>query len=82
MKLLKKFTFWLPLLSIFIIVYELVFKPVKHPWAAIDPIFSFLFTFLLPLLPDNPSIFYALTLHFLLAVSYGIILDRYIPKIR
>ena len=82
MKFHKKFSFWLPLFSIFFIIYELVFQPVKHPWAAIDPIFSFLFAFLLPLLPDNPSIFYALALHFLLAVCYGIILDRYIPKIR
>ncbi|CAM5222858.1 hypothetical protein UACE39S_00608 [Ureibacillus acetophenoni] len=82
MKYLKKFSFWLPLFSLALIVFELIFQPVKHPWMAMDPIFTFLFAFLHPVLPDNQSIIFALGLHFLLAILYGLLLDRYLPKLR
>ena len=83
MRVLKRFTFWLPLFSFAFILFELIYQPAKHlAFAGIDPIFAFLFSFLRLFLPDNQSIYFGLALHFLLAVCYGLLLDRYLPKLK
>lgn len=78
-KILKKFLFWLPFLSLVLIVFEIIVQPIKHIWMAIDPIYAYLY---LVLLEDFHSLTYALILHFILAIIYGFVLDRFIEKLR
>ncbi|AQQ53127.1 hypothetical protein [Planococcus lenghuensis] len=75
---LTRFVFWLPFLSLMIIGYELLVRPVTHPWAGIDP----LYVYALSALPDAFRVIpLMLMLHFLFAVLYGVMWDALVKRI-
>lgn len=84
MVLLKRFAFWLPLLTIIHYIYELTINPVKDIVFAFDPILSFLFNMLSNVTYDveqNKILIPGFLIHFFLWLIYGLIIDSFIRKI-
>ena len=78
MALFKRFTFWLPFLSVIHYIYEMVFNPIKDIVLAIDPLLGFLFNLFNGAVYDYENhliLFPGFLVHFVLWLLYGLIID-------
>lgn len=83
MFLLKRFSFWLPLLSLIHYINELIYNPIKDIVFAIDPLLNFSLTILnnsgfLYDYENYEFLFPGFLLHFCLWLIYGVVIDYFI----
>lgn len=83
MFLLKRFSFWLPLLALIHYINELIYNPIKDIVFAIDPLLNFLLTTLnnsgfLYDYENHKILFPGFLFHFCLWLIYGVVIDYFI----